>query len=275
MDKKIELKYDELKKLAQLLENKTGIYLDDDKLKRYKKRIEEIVNKAGFESFNSFYHQIRFIKNQELLQELIESVTVNETYFWREFEEFKILVDEILPTYIKPNSLNKVRVLVLPSSSGEEVYSIMIAIKENKEVYDNLIIEIIGADIDSNMIQKAKKGLYSKRSVDKLPNEYKTKYFTKVGNYYQIDKEFIKYAKFLQANLFDRSLKMKLGEFDIIFSRNMLIYFDTPTKQKAFDIFYKLLKPSSYLFLGHADANYIDKTKFKSIKKGFQVYQKI
>ena len=268
------LEFEELKKLAKLLQSKTGIYLDDEKLKRYKKRIEEIIRKSGIENFHSYYHQIRFIKNQELLQELIEAVTVNETYFWREHEEFEILVNEILPKFITPNDLKRVRILVLPSSSGEEVYSIMIAISEKKEVYERLHIEIVGADIDSNMIQKAKKGIYSRRSVEKLPKEYIEKYLTKIGDFYQIDRNLIRYANFVQANLFDRSLKMRLGEFDIVFSRNMLIYFDDQTKQKAFEKFYKMIKPSGYLFLGHADANGIDKRKFKPVKKGYNVFMK-
>ena len=275
MDKKIELNLHELKKLTALIQTISGIYIDNDKLNRYKKKIEAIVHQSGLESFNAFYHQIRFAKDRQLLQKLIESVTINETYFWREHKAFHILVDEILPLYIKSGSMNRVRILVLPSSSAEEVYSIMIAIKENKTVYDHLNIEIIGADIDSHMIKKAKTGLYSKRSVEKLPKKYVEHYFKKVGEMYQIDKSFVNYANFLQVNLFDGTLKSQVGEFDIIFSRNMLIYFDRQTRKKAFEIFYNLLKPSAYLFLGHADANGIDKSKFKSVKNAFHIYQKI
>jgi chemotaxis protein methyltransferase CheR len=124
------------------------------------------------------------------------------------------------------------------------------------------------------MIAKAKQGVYSKRSVEKLPRYMRERYFTQIGNSYKIDDSLRKAATFLQANIFDSSISEKLGHFDILFSRNMLIYFNIFDKRRAFETFYELLKPNAYLFLGHADASQIDKRVFHPLKATSHIYQK-
>jgi len=275
MDKKVDLNNEELEKLAQFLHKRIGVFLQSSKLLRFKRKIEDIFVKREIENFNTFYHQLRFMHNEELLQDLINAVTVNETYFWREHEQFKVLTKELLPHLVQEGSQRHVRILVAPCSSGEELYSIMIAILEAGDLIDKLKIEMIGIDIDSAMILKARQALYSQRSIDKLPKTLVQKYFTKIGNFYKLSPEISNAAQFLQANIFDERLKAEIGEFDIIFSRNMLIYFNQENKQRAYEIFYTLLKEKGYLFLGHADANAIDKKLFRAIKSGFHLFEKI
>jgi len=277
MNQKIELKIDELQKIANFLHKNIGICLEEEKLKRFKRKIEDILIKNNIKTFNEFYHLIRFEKDEKLIQELINAITINETYFWRENEQFEILTKEILPQIVNNSKIKMptIRILVLPTSSGEELYSIMISLLEDNKVINQANIELLGVDIDSSMISKAKMGLYSKRSVEKLPLNLINKYFTKIGNFYQIDKKLIKYANFLQGNLFNETFVSKLREFDVIFSRNMLIYFDKNDKQKAFNIFYNLLKKDGYLFLGHADGNFISKEKFLHVKSGYHIFKKL
>jgi len=274
MDNSINLSIEELNKLADYLHKTTGIHLESQKLLRFKRKIEAIFVQHNIKEFNTFYHQLRFLKSEELLQDLTNAVTVNETYFWREHEQFELLVQEILPKYIRKNQLPTVRILVSPCSSGEELYSIMISILEAGSLLDKLNIEIIGIDIDSSMIIKAQKGLYAKRSIDKLPKKYLEKYFTKQGIYYQLDKSIVHSARFMQVNIFDKDLEKKLGVFDVVFSRNMLIYFNAKDKQHCYETFHSLMKSNATLFLGHADANNIDQNLFKSIKYGFHVFEK-
>lgn len=266
------LRHQELERLYAFIKKEFGISFDEEKRQRFAKKIKTLMQKYAIEDFNVFYHKIRYKKDDELLQELISVVTINETYFWRENEQFEIFVKDVLPNIAKTK--HKIRILVAPTSSGEELYSIMFAILEENNVIKERDIEMVGIDIDANMIRKAKVGLYSRRSVDKLPKKFLEKYFKKVGNYYKIDDFFIKNAKFLQANIFDEALIEKVGCFDVVFSRNMLIYFDFEEKAKAYEVFLKLLIPNGYLFLGHADANGIDKNLFESVKSGFQIYKK-
>ncbi len=268
------LSIEELKKLAEYLHKETGIYLESKKLLRFKRKIEAIFTQYNIKDFNSFYHELRFVKSETLLQDLTNAVTINETYFWREYEQVKLLVKEVLPRYKQPHKLSTVRILVSPSSSGEELYSIMLSIVEEKGLLENLNIEMVGMDIDSSMIEKAKKGLYSSRSIDKIPKKIIEKYFKKLGNFYKLDKSIVSNARFLQKNIFDNNITNELGGFDIIFSRNMLIYFNAKDKQYCYETFHKLMKKDAKLFLGHADANSIDKKLFLPIKHGFHLFQK-
>ncbi len=275
MDSKINLTQEELEKLAEYLQKNIGIHLESQKLLRFKRKIEEIFLKHKIESFSTFYHRLRFLNSETLIQDLTNAVTVNETYFWREHEQFNLLSKEVLPQFIEASGLKTVRILVSPCSSGEELYSIMLSILDTPGLIERLNIEMVGIDIDSTMIQKAKTGLYSKRSVDKLPKHLLEKYFTKVGMLYQVDKSLTHAAKFIQINIFDEGIQERLGEYDVLFSRNMLIYFNARDKQRCFKTFWSLMKKDAKLFLGHADANNIDKKLFTPIKNGFHVFRKI
>ncbi len=266
------LEKQQLERIAQFVKNRIGVALSQEKLQRMSRRILNLMQELGFEDFHSFYHAIRFKKDEKVIQALLNAVTVNETYFWREHEQFTLLTQTILPRLIL--SQKRIRILVAPSSSGEEVYSIMMAISEEKTLLEQAEFEIIGIDIDSAMIQTARQGVYGKRSIEKLPPSYLQSYFEPYQEgYFRIIPEFREAATFLTANIFDPDLPHKLGTFDIIFSRNMLIYFDMNDKRRCFDIFAKLLKIGGYLFLGHADANGIDKTLFKPLGLGSPIYR--
>jgi len=275
MDSSVDLTSSELDKLAEYLQKHTGIHLEKKKLQRFKRKIEAIFVKHKIATFNDFYHQLRFLASEELIQDLTNAVTVNETYFWREHQQFELLVKEILPLYVREGSTPKVRILVSPCSSGEELYSIMLHILEAGSLLEKLNIEMIGIDIDSSMIEKAKRGFYSQRSIDKVPKKLLEKYFKKVGAFYQLERSVVKAAHFMQVNIFEKDLEKKMGHFDIIFSRNMLIYFNAADKQHCFETFHSLMKEGATLFLGHADANNIDKKRFKLLKNGFHVFEKI
>ena len=264
--------YDELTKIAQLFKKWTGITLDEGKLRRAARKIESVMKEFGFESFGAFYHALRFAKDERVIQALINAVTINETYFWREHEQFDVLVEEILPKLAQKS--DRIRLLVAPSSSGEELYSLMMAILEEGDVIRRVDIEMVGMDIDSSMIERAKKGIYGKRSVEKLPKNLLKKYFRQDGNLYIIDENLRKNATFIVANIFDENLVEKIGRFDILFSRNMLIYFNLEEKMKCFAQFERLLKSGGYLFLGHADAHHIDKKRFQPLGYGLPIYRK-
>ena len=273
--KKTFLSDKELDKLAQFLQKTTGVELEINKLHRFQRKIEDVFKSHNIDDFNNFYHRIRYQNDQRLIQDLTNAVTVNETYFWREFEQFHALTKKVLPKYLQTGTTPTVRILVAPCSSGEELYSIMLAILDAGNLLDKLNIELVGIDIDSKMVFKAKTGLYSQRSVEKLPEHLRKTYFTRVGNLYKIDDNLRQNAHFLQANIFDKTIIQKLGNFDILFSRNMLIYFNEADKQKCYKIFHTILNERGVLFLGHADANGINKKLFSPLERGFHIYKKI
>jgi len=188
--------------------------------------------------------QRRVTASQELKTKLINMLTVGETYFYRETGHFKILAN-----FMDEKNIQKI--LCAPSSSGEEAYSILLYLQEacGKKV------NITGIDLNSDVIEAAKKGCYSQRSLSKLPTQLRQKYFQPNGDKECISQEFKQSATFLHQNIFDDSIK-RLGTFDAIFCRNMLIYFNHEEKIKALLQLNSLLRSGGLLFIGHADISF-------------------
>ena len=273
------LRNNEAKKLRDFLELKTGIFIDDEKLEKiYKKKFDDFMKKSGFERFDDFYQKLVYSKDDKLLQKFINLSTVNETYFFREIHQFKTLVHNVIPELdaLRP-PYESINILTAPSSSGEELYSIAIFIMEEiPDIFKRRDFVLAGIDIDSSVIEKAKKGIYSKRSVSKIPPRILMKYFKKIGNEYEIAKELRDGLTFKVVNVLNFYEMKRLGRFDVIFSRNMLIYFDEKTRQKILATFHAMLKPKGYLFLGHAEKVPFEMKIFKRVKVGDSiVYQKV
>lgn len=215
---------------------------------------------------SSFDELIRKIKTEsKIRQEVLNLITVNETYFFRELPQLKFIVE-----YIK--SLNKrTRILSAPCASGEEIYSLAIMAKEANILTSN--IKFVGIDINSQAIQRCYEGIYSKRSLHRLDSDIKDKYFKQNKEMYEIKRETLPEIEFKVINIFDNSF-LNYEPFDIILSRNMMIYFDKTYKLKAVEIFHKLLKENGNFFAGHADL--IPETNFfkKVLQEGVNYYKK-
>jgi len=265
----------EFKKLCDVIYRKTGISIEDKKFDILGRKIEAMALKKGFDDFRSFFHALRF-KDKNLLQELINTVTVNETYFFRENYQFESLINEVLPKLhsLKPSN-QSIRILCAPSSTGEEPYSIALHLLNENKLVEERDFEIIGIDIDSNVLQKAKRGIFSKRSVQFLPPHLLKEYFKEVGYDYKIA-DFLREAiTFKQVNVMDKMQIRRLGRFDVIFSRNMLIYFDDASRREVAMTFYEMLNPKGYVFLGHAESMNRIVSVFRTLKLGDSiVYQK-
>ncbi len=267
-----------LKRLRDFLSNKFGVFIDDEKLESiYKRKFLSIMNEFGYTDFNSFYKDIIFQRNSRLLERVIDVITVNETYFFREAYQFDTLVNYIIPELdkIRPKT-ESINILSAPCSTGEEVYSIAIYLMEEGNFIKKRDFLLLGIDIDKQAIEKAKVGLYSERSVHKLPKEIIDKYFIKKGNLYQIRDILRNAVNFKVVNVLDKYEMKRLGKFDVIFSRNMLIYFDEHNRKEAINNFYNILKTNGYLFLGHAEKVPDDFKLFKREKIGEAfVYRKV
>jgi chemotaxis protein methyltransferase CheR len=273
----VEVDSFKLKKLRNFLNDEIGIYVEDDKLQSiYKRKIVKVLEKFGYEKFDRFFKELLLRKNSLLKQELINVFTVNETYFFREKHQFETLINYVLPELDKIRPLNEtISILCAPVSTGEELYSIAILLMEEGNLIKKRDFLLLGIDIDSNVINKAKEGVYSARSVHKLPPELIQKYFIEENGKYRV-KDFLKKAvNFKVVNILDKFAMKKLGMFDVIFSRNMLIYFDEKSKREALAIFYSILKDEGYLFLGHAERIPNDIKLFINLKIGESfVYKK-
>ncbi|MCH9812692.1 MAG: protein-glutamate O-methyltransferase CheR [Epsilonproteobacteria bacterium] len=204
----------------------------------------------GFYTFESFLDNVR--KDHYLQQELVDYLTINETYFYREFYQVEMLIQ-----MIKKRD-DKIRILCMPASSGEEPYSIAMALLEAwipKEKF-----EIVGVDINAEVISRAKEAIYTSRSLYKVPSNVQEIYFRQQGTYFHLSDVVKKLVKFEVVNLFDDAL-FGLGKFDYIFCRNMMIYFDQETKLEAQKRVESILRDQhGRVFWGHAD-------RLESVKK--------
>ncbi|HEX5329946.1 CheR family methyltransferase [Sulfuricurvum sp.] len=186
-----------------------------------------------------------FDHEPDILEALINLLTVNETYFFRESRQIYFLCAKA----VEKNE--NIRILCAPGSTGEEPYSIAIALLDAG--ISPLKIEIVSVDINSDVITLAKEGHYSIRSLHKTPPPLQEKYFTKVDDTFQIRDEVKRLVSFHTLNIFDDAL-FGLGKFDTVFSRNMLIYFDEATVIRAVERLGRLARDrDSLFFFGHAD----------------------
>lgn len=220
----------------------------------------------------------RFIENggeipkdfEPLSSALINLITVNETYFERESYHFDRLINEILPNIETASPILPIRVLTAPCSSGEESYTIALRILAmGKKI--SRPIEIVGIDISEEMIYKANRGCYSERSVHALSQEVLEHYFFQTEEGYRLYPIEEISIHFISGNLFDDKLWEDLGDFDVIFSRNMMIYFDADKNKELLLNFKKHLK--GYLILGHADDHLNAKKIFTPLRgEGGNIY---
>ena len=165
-------------------------------------------------------------------------------------------MDSILPELIKTKKPGStIRIWSIPSSSGEEVYSIALYLTEYWKQIDKWDVELISSDIDTDILKKARIGKYSARSVQHLPASLLKKHFTPVsGGEQQISEDFRSAVEFTRVNLAESADTRSYRDYDIIFCRNLLIYFDDLSRQKAAEVFYDALNPGGYICLGHSES---------------------
>jgi len=245
----------DFEKFREFFYRKTGIQFEPTKRYFVDKRLVERIELTGSETFRSYFTKLRFEASGEELQHLTNLMTVNETYFFREEYQFQCLVNSILPDITSRKSdSNPIRIWVIPSSSGEEPYSIAIYLLEQWAGINNWDIEIISSDIDTKVLTLARKGLYSQRSVQHLPEMILRKYFKHDSGDYQICDELRAAVEFTRVNLSERADTRAYRNFDVIFCRNLLIYFDDVSRKTAAETFYDALKPGGFICLGHSES---------------------
>ncbi len=243
-------------KFRDFFYRKTGIYFEDSKRYFVDKRILDRMRATGHDSFRSYYMFMRFQASGEEFQKLVSLMTVNETYFFREEYQFRCLVGPVLDEVCRHRRPDEVvRIWSIPCSSGEEPYSIAIYLLEYWPRIDEVDVEILASDIDANVLERCRQGIYSKRSVQNLPREILEKYFTPLGQgQYQICEDLRACVDFRQANLNNPAETRFYRGIDVIFCRNLLIYFSDESRRQAADVFYDALNPGGFIFLGHSES---------------------
>lgn len=243
-------------KFRDFFYRKTGIHFDESKRYFVDKRLIERIEATGCRDFRQYFVNLRFEAAGGELQELVNSMTVNETYFFREYYQFDCMVKDMLEEIVKtrrPGS--RIKIWSIPSSTGEEPYTIAIYLLERWKRINEYDVEIMSSDIDTGVLAAAQRGIYSPRSVGQLPKPYLEKYFTKNRDGdYAISRDVVSAVEFSRVNLSEPAETRRFREVDIIFCRNLLIYFDDHSRRVAADAFYDALNPGGFVCLGHSES---------------------
>jgi len=245
----------DFEKFREFFYRKTGIQFEPSKRYFVDKRLVERIELTDSGNFRTYFTKLRFEASGEELQHLTNLMTVNETYFFREEYQFQCLVKSMLPDIIKRKTDDgPIRIWAIPSSSGEEPYSIALYLLEYWAGIRDFDIEVISSDIDTKILAQARQGLYSARSVQHLPESLLRKYFKRDADGHQICDDLREAVQFTRVNLSERADTRGYRDFDVIFCRNLLIYFDDASRKAAAETLYDALKPGGYVCLGHSES---------------------
>jgi chemotaxis protein methyltransferase CheR len=241
-------------KFREFFYRKTGIHFDESKRYFVDKRLLERIEATGAAGFREYFVALRFEAAGTELQSLVNAMTVNETYFFRESYQFDCMVNHMLDEVAaRKRPGGRIRIWSVPSSTGEEPYSIAIYLLERWKQIEDYEVELLSSDIDTSVLSNAQRGLYSPRSVANLPREYLQKYFTRRSEHeYEISRDLVDAVDFSLVNLTDATQTRRFRDIDLIFCRNLLIYFDDLSRRVAAEAMYESLNPGGFLCLGHS-----------------------
>lgn len=256
MNGSFKMSDDTFRLIRDFIRNYCGIYFDDGSKFLLEKRLSRRVENYLLNNFEDYYHFLMYDKRRdEELASVIDVLTVNETYFFREFSQLKALSDEIIPEIgERRKDKKRLRIWSAGCSTGEEPYTIAILILE-KNLMPEWEIEILGSDINQRVIHAARRGIYRKNAFRSIDDYYIKKYFTDEGEgNYRIVDPVRSLVNFSLLNLVDPFKVRFVGKMDVIFCRNVIIYFDRDAKKKVINNFYDRLTEEGYLLLGHSES---------------------
>ena len=273
-----ELKVEDFIVFRDFVHEKSGMFFPETKMYLVKNRLANRMKELGIKTYKDYFFMVKYDTSNREFNVLMNLLTTNETSFFRNLPQLTAFSDEVLPLVIKEKAAmnsKTIRIWSAGCSTGEEPYTISMMLMEKIPNLSAYNVEIIANDISENVLQAARKGIYHELTLRTTPKLYIDKYFTKSGNVYRINDNVKKPIKFSQINMTD-SLKMSLiRNVDVIFCRNVTIYFSDDVKRKVTKFFYNSLVKGGYYFIGHSESLHGISKAFKLVylKNGL-VYQK-
>lgn len=258
--------------ISKLVKDRSGLVLTKDKAYLLESRLMPVARKRGLKGLEELAQEMRAKKDAALIQEVVEAMTTNESFFFRDMKPFDLFRDSIMPDVLKTRASQKsLRVWCAAASSGQEPYSLAMILKEMAPKMAGWRIEIVGTDISRDILDKAKKGTYSQFEVQRgLPIQMLLKYFDKKGETWDIKPDIRAMVQYKEYNLLENLAP--LGKFDVVFCRNVLIYFDQETKGRVLGGIASLMPPDGVLFLGGAETVLGVSDRFKPVSGQRGVY---
>jgi chemotaxis protein methyltransferase CheR len=238
--------------LRKLLREKSGLDLSADKQYLIESRLLPLARKSGLSSIGELVQKLQG-GSSALITGVVEAMTTNETFFFRDKVPFDHFRDTIMPEILRARAGRKsIRIWCAAGSTGQEPYSLAMCLKEMGAALSGWRVEILATDLSQEVLEKSKSGIYSQFEVQRgLPIQLLVKYFKQIGEYWQVNPDVRAMVQHRQLNLLhDFS---QLGVFDVIFCRNVLIYFDQETKNSIFNRLARAIEPDGFLVLGAAE----------------------
>ena len=269
---------DEFQLLRDYIYGHCGINFDENSKYILEKRLSHRLADLNLPTFYDYYHYLKYNRNKEQeLNDIMDVLTTNETYFFRESFQLKAFSDEIIPELIKKKAARGSRSLRIWSagcSTGEEPYTIAMLLSTNPEL-SGWNIEIIGTDISQRVLQQARRAVYGKSSFRATEESDLHRFFHQQDDGYKVNDSIREMVTISHLNLFDTNRMTMLGKIDLIFCRNVIIYFDFAAKKRVIESFYSALYDGGFLLLGHSES-LMNVTTLFSLRhfKNDMIYQK-
>jgi chemotaxis protein methyltransferase CheR len=262
----------EFQRIVTYVKRKSGINLADKKV-LVQGRLDNYMQRKGYTSYHEFMDLVEKFPTGPEAEDLFNALTTNHTYFWREHEHFVFLKEVVFPELKRHTENTKDwRIWCAASSTGEEPYTLaMLCMDYLGLEHPQWDTTVLATDLDTKVLEKAVRGVYTKNSVEQLPNQYVRRFFRQVSpGEYQVKDELKKEVLFRQFNLMHQLPFRR--PLHVVFLRNVMIYFDEPTKEKLLENIYEKMVPGGYLFIGSTESLSQSNTKFRYVKPS--IYRK-
>jgi len=256
-DSEIKLTDEEFPLLRDLIYNYSGLFFAEENRYLLERRLVSRLAHHQLSTFHDYYYYLKYdVSREQELSDIMDLLTTNETYFFRESFQLKAFTDEIIPELVRIKAKQgdkTIRIWSAGCSTGEEPYTIAMLLIENPELA-GWKIEIIGTDISQRVLHHARKGIYGNSSFRVAEPHYKNRYFHDQDGGHRVCDRIREFVTFSRLNLYDSCRYLFLGKMDIIFCRNVIIYFDLLAKKRVIEHFYNTLNPGGFLLLGHSES---------------------
>jgi chemotaxis protein methyltransferase CheR len=254
----MELNTEHFVRIRDVIYQKLGLHFEQNKLHFLKRRVQARMDALDIADAQQYIFLLAHADADGAeMQQLANLITTHETYMFREFEQLQAFADYCLPEILeakRKRGENTLNIWSAGCSSGEEPYTLAIILREVLPTIRNWNVRIVATDIDQISLAKTNAARYSQRSVKDVPAEYYARHLIKDGDEYLVHPETAELVVSRHLNLSDRAELRKMRDFDFVFCRNVLIYFDDASRKMAVDHFYSALKPGGFIFLGHSES---------------------
>lgn len=253
----MELNREDYNQIKEIIYDKSGMALRGDKYDFISRRVTIRMRAMDIHSTRDYCRYLMFDPDGKELAELTNLIVIGETYFFREFDYLRLFGEEVLPLIVEKkekSSKKQLKVLSAGCATGEEPYTLAIIIKEMLDQPELWNIRIDGLDINYQAIEKGQEGCYSDHALRETPYVYRDTYFRSKNSMYVIKPEIRQLVSLSWGNLYDSARMSRMSGYDVVFCRNVLIYFDRKSAAKVLENLYRVMKQGSYIFSGMAES---------------------